>query len=158
MKHVIKQCVLVVFSSSLVACAGPGEPTGDSSFAEQPVGRDCISQSSIRNYEVLDESNLIITAGVKRKYHVVLANRAFGLRSTWQIGFRSTTGRICANSAELIFDDGLVGPGGVHLRSIRELSPDDLDALLIRFGKKEPDVKQAPAQEEVKGAEVEELD
>ena len=158
MKHVIKQYVLILFSGSLLACAAPGEPSADASFAEEQVVRDCISQSSIRDYQVLDESNLIITEGVKRKYHVVLTRRAFGLRSTWRIGFHSMSGRVCANSADLIFNDGLTGPESVRVRSIRQLSPEDLDDLLIRFGKKEPDVEQAPAQEEIKGAEVEELD
>lgn len=158
MKHVIKQCVLVFFSSSLLACATPGEPPEDTVLADERVGRDCISQSSIRDYQVLDDSNLIITERVNRKYHVVLAHRAFGLRSTWQIGFRSLGSRICANSADLVYNDGLAGPEEVMIRSIRQLSPEDLDDLLVRFGKKEPDVAQAPAQKDVGGAEVEELD
>jgi len=157
-KTVIKQYVLVTISGSLLACAGSGGPSADASFADEPVVRDCISQSSIRDYQVLDERNLIITEGVKRKYHIVLSHRAFGIRSTWQIGFRSLSGRVCANSADLIYNDGLRRPESVNVRSIRQLSPDDLDDLLVRFGKKEPDVEQAPAQEEVGGAEVEELD
>ena len=158
MKHVIKQCVLVLFSSSLFACAAPEERSEDATYVAEQPGRDCISQSSIRDYQVLAESNLIVTAGVKRKYHVVLAHRAFGLRSTWQIGFRSMTGRVCGYSADLIYNDGLTGPDKVSVRSIRQLSPEDLDNLLVRFGKKEPDVEQAPEQGEIKGAEVEELD
>ena len=158
MKLVLKQCVLVFFSCVLLGCTTPGEPSADASLDDNRGGHDCISQSSIRDYQVLDESNLIITEGVKRKYHVVLTRRAFGLRSTWQIGFRSMSGRVCANSADLIFNDGLTGPESVRVRSIRQLSPEDLDDLLIRFGKKESDVGQAPAQEEIKGAEVEELD
>ncbi len=148
----------MVISCCLVACAGAREPSEDASFGEESVGRDCISQSSIRDYQVLDESNLIITEGVKRKYHVVLAHRAFGLRSTWQIGFRSFSSRICANAAEVIFSGGLMGPEGTRIRSIRELTPEDLEDLLIRFGKKEPEVEQTRPPEEVKGAEVEELD
>ena len=158
MKHVLKQYVLVLFSGSLLACAAPGEPSSGPAFADDRGGRDCISQSSIRDYQVLDESNLIVTAGVKRKYHVVLSHRAFGLRSTWQIGIRSMTGRVCGGTADLVYSDSFVGPERVGVRSIRELEPEDLDDLLVRFGKKEPDVAQAPAQEEIEGAEVEELD
>jgi len=158
MKLVIKQSVLVIISGSLLACATPGEPPAGGALAEQAVTRDCISQSSIRDYQVLNESNLIVTEGVRRKYHIELAHRAFGIRSTWQIGFRSMAGRICANSADLIYNDGLSGAESVRVRSIRQLSPEDLDDLLVRFGKKEPDVIQTPAQEEIEGAEVEELD
>ena len=120
-------------------------------------GRDCISQSTIRDYQVLDDSNLIVTGAVRRKYHVALTRRVFGLRSQWSIGFRSPTGLICSNSGDVIVDDGF-GPERIRIRSIRELNPDELDELLVRFGKKEPDVVQTPATEDVEGAEVEELD
>ncbi len=60
-------------------------------------------------------------------------------------------------SAEVIVDDGF-GPERINIRSIRQLSPEDLDDLLIRFGKKKPEIEQTPATEDVEGAEVEELD
>jgi len=157
-KHLLKQYLLIVTSCSLVACAAPGEPTEAAPYEGESRGRDCISQSTIRDYQVLDESNLIVTASVKRKYHLELSRRAFGLRSTWQIGFRSPVNRICTGSGELVVDDGFGRTDSIHIRSVRELGPDELDELLIRFGKKEPDFEQAPATEEVSGAEVEELD
>ena len=54
MKHVLKQYVLVLFSGSLLACAAPGEPSSGPAFADDRGGRDCISQSSILDYQVLD--------------------------------------------------------------------------------------------------------
>jgi hypothetical protein len=158
MKLVLKQSLLVVFSGILLGCAAPGEPSADAALDDNRGSRDCISQSSIRDYQVLNDSNLIITEGVKRKYHVVLSYPAFGLRSTWQIGFQSRSHRICGGMADLVYNDGIRGAERVRIHSIRELDPEDLDDLLVRFGKKKPDVEQAPAQEEVKGAEVEELD
>jgi len=112
---------------------------------------------SIRDYNVLDEANLIVTGPRKRSYHVVLGRRAFGLRSTWQIGFRSPTGMICPGSSELIVDDGL-SVETYRVRSIRSMTPDDRDDLLVRFGKKEPDMEQTTEPHDVEGAEVEELD
>jgi len=156
-KNILKQLVTIVISSVLVACAASGEPTEMSADDRQSRGRDCISQSSIRDYQVLDDSNLIVTASVKRKYHVILTRRAFGLRSTWKIGFRSPTARICSGSGEIVFQDGM-GPERITIRSVRELTPDEADELLVRFGKKEPEFEQAPATEDVEGAEVEELD
>jgi hypothetical protein len=38
------------------------------------------------------------------------------------------------------------------------LTPEDEEDLLIRFGKKEPEIEQPRQPEEVEGAEVEELD
>jgi hypothetical protein len=156
-KHVLKQCIIILFSSSLAACAGPSKPVELAADVGESRGRDCISQSSIRDYQVLDDSNLIVTAAVKRKYHVILSRRAFGLQSTWKIGFRSPTGMICPNSGELVLDDGM-GVDRIHVRSVRKVTPDELDELLIRFGKKEPEFEQAPVTEDVDGAEVVELD
>ncbi len=46
----------------------------------------------------------------------------------------------------------------VRIASIRELGPEEEEDLLIRYGKLEPEFEQTPAPQEVKGAEVEELD
>lgn len=158
MKNSVFNQIVIVFSSSIiVACAGT--PEESRSLAEPAASRysDCISQMSIRDYNVLDEANLIVTGPGKRSYHVQLARRAFGLRSTWQIGFRSPTGMICPGSSELIVHDGL-GVENFRVRSIRLLTPDDRDDLLVRFGKKEPEMEQTAEPPDVEGAEVEELD
>ena len=157
MKIVIKQLVIFVFSFFILACAPPEETLDEPLHGSESRGRDCISQTSIRDYQVLDDSNLIITASVKRQYHVALARRAFGLRSKWAIGFTSRTGMICPMSGEVVLDDG-IGQERISIRAIRRLSPEERDALLIRYGKKEPEIKQAPAKEKVESAEVEELD
>jgi hypothetical protein len=112
---------------------------------------------SIRDYYVLDDANLIVTGGVRRKYHVSLFRRAFGLRSTWRIGFDTPTGRVCPGFSDLILDDGM-GVERIKVRSIRLLTPEEHEELLVRFGKKEPEIKQTPEPVEVEGAEVEELD
>jgi len=112
---------------------------------------------TVRDYRVLDDSNLIVSASARRKYHVALTHRAFGLRSTWQIAFRSTTGQICAGFSDLIVDNGM-GPDRIRIAAIRQLTPEDEEDLLIRFGKIESDTEQTPPPEEVEGAGVEELD
>ena len=157
LKNVLKQLLIVAFSGVLVACAATETGPGEDDPGAVSRGSDCISQSSVRDYRVLDEANLIVTAGARQKYHVVLARRAFGLRSTWQIGFRSMTGRICGSFDDLIVDGGF-GPEPYRIHSIRRLTPEEEDELLVRFGKKEPSVKQAPATEDPESAEVEELD
>lgn len=152
-----KQIIIIGISSILLACASPqsGPESGDSEATSHRS--DCIFQSSIRGYSVLDESNLIVTASGRRTYHVVLLRRAYGLRSSWGIRFESPTGRICASFSEVIFD-GHMANESIRIESIRELTPEDHEYLLIQFGKKEPEIKQTPAPREVKGAEVEELD
>ncbi len=156
-KSVIKQLLIVFFSCFFVACAGTGQAPGEADSRASSRGSDCIFEGTIRDYRVLDESNLVVTASAKRKYHIELSRRAFGLRSSWHIGFTSPTSRICPGFSEVIVDDNF-GPEAIRILSIRALSPEEHDDLLIRFGKKKPEIVEAPAGEEVDSAEVEELD
>ena len=150
LKNVYKQCIIILLSSSLLACAGAvSDP--DSS---RP---DCISQSSIRGYTVLDEANLIVEGSSRRKYHVSLQRRAFGLNSSWNIAFRSPTGRVCASFSELIYD-GDFEREAIRIASIKELTTDEEENLLIQYGKKKPEIEHTPVPIELPGAEVEELD
>ena len=153
----LKQIVILLFSSFLLACAGGGEPVRDDDYAGESRRSDCISSGTIRDYQVLDDANLIVSGSGKRKYHVTLSRRAIGLRSSWKIGFRSSSGQICASFGELVVDDGM-GPERIRIASIRQLTPDEHDALLVRFGKIEPEFEQPPAPASVESAEVEELD
>ena len=156
-KYLLIPIVTLLISSSLSSCATTDSDLTQAANEERPRHNDCISQSSIRDYQVLDESNLIVTATARRKYHLVLSRRAYGLRSAWNLNFRSQTGRICAPFSEIIIDERL-GIERIGIASIRRLYDDDLDDLLIRFGKKEPKIEQTAAPVKVEGAEVEELD
>ncbi len=156
-KYILKQSVILFYSSILVSCAVTSEPSGGGSYADEPAGSDCISQSSVRDYKVLDDANLIVTAGAGRKYHVLLSRRAMNLRSSRAIAFDSHTGRICSNFSDLIVDSSF-GPDRIRISSVRRLTPEDEHDLLVRFGKKEPDYTKPRQTEQVDGAEVEELD
>ena len=158
LKTFIFQLSIVGISCTFVACA---TPTDDYESAGDPApirGNDCILQSSIRDYRILDDKNLIVSAGPGRKYHVELSRRAFGLRSNWSIGFVSPTGTVCRGSSEILVDDGFGRKETIMLSSVRRVSEDELDALLVQSGHKEPDIEQTVEPEEVEGAAVEELD
>jgi len=157
-KVFVKQLFIIGLSSGLLACASPGEAPSSDDFEVSSDGSDCIFEGTIRDYRVLDESNLIVTASGRQKYHIELNRPAYGLVSTWQIGFSSRgSSRICPGFSELIVDDSF-GPEAIRIRSIRKLVPEEYEDLLIRYGKKEPEVEQTREPEEVEGAEVEELD
>ena len=80
-----------------------------------------------------------------------------GLRSSWGIDFDSATGRVCAGFSEVLFEGQFDGES-IRIASIRELSQEEHEHLMIQFGKKEPEIRQTPVPKEVQGAEVEELD
>ena len=152
-KYYIKQILIGFCLSVLVACAG----TSSDDDRSGSRGSDCIYEPSIRGYTVLDESNLIVSTSGRRKYLVTLQRRAFGLRSSWGIAFRSQTSSICSAFSEVLFE-GDFDDEAIRIANIRRLNPDEEDELLIRYGKKEPAIEHTPAPQDVKGAEVEELD
>ena len=121
-----------VISCALVACAGSETAPGDEQSEVRSGRSDCIFRSSIRGYSVLDESNLIIEGSGRRKYHVALQRRAYGLSSTWGITFDSPTSRVCAGFSEVVFK-GHMDNESIRIASIRELSPEDHEDLLIQF-------------------------
>jgi hypothetical protein len=153
MKNVYKQFVILFFSCLILGCAAA--PAGDQ--GEGRRGDDCIHGPSIRGYTVLDEQNLIVEASAGRAYHVVLMQRAIGLRSAWQIGFDSPTGRVCERFSSVLFKGDLM-TDSIRIDSIRLLTEEEEEDLLIAFGKKEPEVEITPVPQEVEGADVEELD
>ena len=156
LKHIVKIGIL----SILAGCAGTaGQPE---ERASEDRGRydDCIHEPSVRGYRVLDEQNLLVDTSGRRTYHVVLRRKAHGLRSSMGIAFKAATSRICGDFSEVMFHENMFDRtfDSVQIRSIRLLTPEDEEYLLIRFGKKEPEIEQTPAPRDVKGAEVEELD
>ena len=151
-----KQLVIILLSSGLLACAGSNEAQNAADEGDEQRGSDCIFSSSIRGYSVLDESNLIVEAGGRRHYHLILQRRAHGLKSSWTLAFESPTGRVCPGFSEVHYSGGM-DSGSVRIRSIRELSKEEHEYLLIQYGKMKPEIEQTPEPNDVKGADVEEL-
>ena len=152
----IKQIVILFLSCTLLACAGTSNRAADGADEDATRSRDCIHEPSIRGYTILDEQNLIVRASGRRQYHVVLSRRAHGLRHSFGIWFKSTTSRVCAGFDSIEYEGSM---SGIHrIESIRELSEEEEEDLLIQFGKKEPEIEHTPSPDEVEGADVEELD
>ncbi len=140
----------LLFSPTLANDLGP-------EFDLDYRGSDCISIRTIRDYTALDDKNLLIWASAKRPYFVRLFSPAWGLRSSFQLGTVSRDDRLCPYGGDaLVFDSA--GRDTARIASIRRISPDEADWLLVRFGKKDPAEEQAPVPEPLEGAEVEELD
>ena len=156
-KNVLKQIIIVTFSSTMLGCVSVQESASEDEPSFDSVRSDCIYEGTVRDYTVLDDMNLIVTATARRQYHIVLMRRAHELRSSWHIGLTSRTHMICAGSGSVVVDGGF-GPEAVRIKAIRRLSAEEADTLLIQYGKKKPKVEQVPTPEPVEGAEIEELD
>ena len=158
MKIVSKQLFIVLSLCSLAACAANEEGSLGDPEPVSSSGSDCISAQAVRDFSVLDVSNLIVEERGSRQYHVTLQRRVPGLRGSWRLGFASSAGRICAPFDEIIVDGGVLGPERVRIASIRRINDEQAEELQIRFGLKEPEYETPREEVEVDPAEVEELD
>ena len=156
-KYILKQIFIITFLSNFSLFSQALADVFDPEFDLDYRGSDCISIRTIRDYKALDDKNLLIWASSKRPYFVRLFSPAWGLRSSFQLGTVSRDDRLCPYGGDaLVFDSA--GRDTARIASIRRISPDEADWLLVRFGKKDPAEEQTPAPEPVEGAEVEELD
>ena len=150
------QIVMLVFSCGIAGCAGSGQAETGGRADAGYRGSDCILIRTIRDYTPLDDLNLLIWGPAKRAYHVTLIRPSFELRSSFRMGFSSRDDQLCPYGSDGIVV-GSLSRDTIAIRAISRLSEEQADQLLIRYGRKEPAEQQAPAPEDVKGAEVEEL-
>ncbi len=155
-KDFIKQVVAVLISCVLLSTAAAAEEPDELPRDLDLEGSDCIWIRTIRDYTPLSRESLLIHASAKRSYFVRLLTPDFGLKSSFQLGTRSRDDRLCPYGGDSIVFGSFSG-SEARIRSISRVTPDQVEELLIRYGKKDPGDTQDPAPAEVKGAEVEEL-
>ena len=156
MKTFLKQSVAVLTSCSLLSIAGVADGQDKLPRDLDLNGSDCIWIRTIRDYTPLSRDSLLIHASGKRSYFVRLSTPRFGLKSSFQLATRSRDDRLCPYGGDSIVF-GRYSGDEARIRAISRLTPDQVDILMIRYGKKDPGDTQNPAPPEVKGAEVEEL-
>ncbi len=152
----MKQIVVLLTSCLFAGCASTGDPIAADYDEPEPRGTDCILEGTIRDYRVLDGSNLVVSTTRKQKYHMRLSYSAMALSSAWGLGFSSRTGQICPGD-EVVVKNGF-DADAVRIYSIRAIDETEYGHLLVRHGKKAPEQVTTPPDEDVAGAEVEELD
>jgi hypothetical protein len=156
LKSKLIQALIVIFSCSVTGCATTDQAENGSAGDIDYRGNDCILISTIRDYTPLDDHNLLIWGPAKRGYLVTLVRSSFELRSSFRMGFSSRDDQLCPYGGDGIVV-GSLNRDTIGIRAISRVNEEQADQLLIRYGRKEPAEQQAPAPEDVKGAEVEEL-
>jgi hypothetical protein len=155
-KYLIKQIFTVFISCALLSISVAAEEADKLPEDLDLNGSDCIWIRTIRDYTPLSRDSLLIHASAKRSYFVRLLAPNFGLKSSFQLGTRSRDDRLCPYGGDSIIFDRFSG-GEARIHSISRVTPEQVEQLMIRYGKKDPGDIQDPAPPEVKGAEVEEL-
>ncbi len=99
--------ILLMAALMLGACAAmEGERSAASNravvarFPHSTANADCFFQQRIDNFEVLNDSNLLVFDGRRRAYHVELSPPSVDLRHAYGIGFSTATGRVCGHAGE----------------------------------------------------------
>lgn len=153
-KQYIKQIFTVLFSSIILAGCATTEtaPKPDSDI--EANGSDCIWTRTIRDYTVLNDSNLLIHGAGKKSYFVTLLSPSWEMQSSMGMAFMSTDGRLCPFGRDRIVFRGMTEEA-VRIRSINEVSVDQAEQLLVRFGKSNATGPQIPESKPVEGAEIE---
>jgi hypothetical protein len=108
---------------------------------------DCFFASTLRDWRPLDNSNLILFANGRRPYHVELMRPASGLSFNVAIGVYDRDGRVCPYGGDSIIVDGGFMPERIAIRSMRQLTDEELDSLYVQFGIRPPAVVESlPAE------------
>lgn len=156
MKVLLKQRLILCFSSVLlVSCAGV-ESESDAAAEAERLGSDCISIATIRDYTPLTNRSLLVEAAPRRIYYVELLAATIGLKATSRLGFQSRDGWLCPFGGDEIVFDGVTNDS-IRIRSISRLTVEQADELLIQHGKRVPAEQQDPMPPKLEGAEVKEL-
>jgi len=156
MKNILIHILIVVFlSGCATSSTAPEAPSRQFSDLDYQ-GNDCILIRSVRDYTPLDDRHLLIRGPANRAYFVTLFQPAFDMRGSVSIGFDSRDDQLCPFGGDAVVF-GSLGRERSTIRSINRVSAEQEEAILIRFGLKEPAEPKAPEPPEVKGAEVEEL-
>jgi hypothetical protein len=96
---------------------------------------DCIINRGVRDFDVLDNQNLIIYGPGHRGYHVVLVTPSINIRGEIAIGIvdGDEDGRICSFGRDMILVDGPLREQ-MSIRSIEAVDGADVEALKVQFG------------------------
>lgn len=156
MKMFLKQIFIATISSALCVIVVSADPNSPGRKDLDLRGSDCILIRTIRDYTPLDDRHLLIWGAAKRGYFVSLTRPAFGMRSSFRLGFSSRDDQLCPYGGDAVVL-GEMPHEQVRVRSISRVDEEQAEELLIRFGKREPTGDRTPEPANVEGAEVEEL-
>ncbi|HUQ52462.1 MAG TPA: DUF6491 family protein [Gammaproteobacteria bacterium] len=124
--------LIYIAAGLLVGCATtPATTAGDRAAA--PANADCLRTSLIRDWDALDERNLIVYESGRRPYHVELTQSCFGLDFSEMLGFydRRGDGRICGYGLDRVIVERAI-PESCSVAAVDELTDEQAVALKER--------------------------
>ncbi len=127
--------LLLTISQGLAACASDPEKTGVNTGEQQGTQR-CLFARTIYSFEVLDDNNLIVWAPNRRSpYKIEIMGGCLNLKLANTIAF-NTQGMLCGNAGERLIYEDMGRRKTCVVGSVARLSVEEMNALLVRYGKK----------------------
>lgn len=135
--------------------ASASRPGRIARFPHNLANSACFFQNRIDNFEVLNETNLLVFESRRRVYHVEISPPSMDLRHAYGIQFRSSTGRVCGNPGErLQISGGTYGSFPLSVTGVYRLDAVTQTAVRAHFGQA---VAQPQLPEDEDAAAIEEL-
>jgi len=152
----IKQLFIIFISSYLLISCASDSVSRNENKVLRSSGSDCISIGTIRDYIVLNNRNILVEGAGRRSYLLELYMSSFNLNSAFQLGVQSRDDWLCPYGGDQIIVGRSISDK-LPIKSITKLNKEELEQVLIRFGKIEGPKQKTPEPKPQKGAEVEEL-
>lgn len=134
----------------LSGCAGSDtQADSDDESESRSISTDWVRIDQVRDFRVLDDSNLILYAPTRRQaYHVELMPACQGLRFADTIALRGRTGRLAGFAGDRVIIDRPGVPDRCPVTSVRRLDETSLTELIVSF-EGEPEGEPAADEAEV---------
>ncbi len=148
MRLMIRVMLTSVAGAALLSgCAASGtQEDSDDASESRAITSDSVRIDQVRDFRVLDDSNLILYAPTRRNaYHVELMPACQGLRFADTIALRGRTGRLAGFAGDRVIIDRPGMPDRCAVTNVRRLDEASLTELIVSF-EGEPD-GEAPADE-----------
>ncbi len=132
-----------LFSVAMTGCASTTDSGAQSGDKAWSAGGNCFFARSVRNFEALSDSVLIVWSPSQRcPYKVEVVGFCQGLKTTNAIAF-NTQGSICGRATERLLIRDMGTDRSCRIGMVRRLSAQELDDLRAEYGKppmdKDPD-------------------
>jgi hypothetical protein len=128
--------VFIMGLFGLAACAGTGGENTAGGDEQQGDTNRCLFARTINNFEVLDDSNLIVWAPSRRDpYKIEIMGICHNLKLANAIAF-NTNSLLCGYAGErLVFSD-MGSKTTCPIATVSRLTTQQMNSLLVQYGKK----------------------
>jgi len=130
----MKALATLIYIVPALAAGCAGAPTTTTGNRAAAIGKsDCLRISLIRDWDAIDDRNLIVYELGRRPYRVELTQACFGLDFATMIAFydRGADGRICGYGLDRLIVDRTI-PENCSVAAVDELTEEQAEELKQR--------------------------